>query len=269
MGNHPVKAINTECPICYENLKSNKIILSCSHAFNLYCIQKTSEKFIKDNTEVSCPICRKKISKKDLKEIFKEWNILNYHPDEYFYEKKLFFMDDNLIIKKTNLINLSNKSDIFAVENLLVSLNKTIYVPPFIISPPIDILYYETLNYDLASKITSCSNDDEIFGGFNFVLSAKFENSLSYYNFLNRTFDVEKFKNYEFYNDFINSKTHIRFWIRDLSKINIVNSLDGTSEFGLKILPKRNICLFKSYLFYDSNNIYIINELFGINYLDS
>jgi len=146
---------------------------------------------------------------------------------------------------------------------------KTIYVPPFIVSPIINILYYETLNYDLANKITSCSNEDENFGGFNFVLTARFENSHNYHNFLNRTFNVEKFKGYEFYNDYKNSKTHIRFWIKDLNRINIINSCDGTSEFGLKILPERNICLFKSYLFYDSNEIYLINELFGINYLCS
>ena len=100
MGNHPVKGINTECPICLEELKPNKIILSCSHAFNEYCIQKSCEKFLKNDLEVNCPMCRKKISKKELKEIYRDWNIINYHPDEYFYEKNLYVLNDNLIIKK-------------------------------------------------------------------------------------------------------------------------------------------------------------------------
>ena len=47
----------TECPICFEEIKSDKMILSCDHAFHAGCI--TRWYVHSDN----CPVCRVSQSK--------------------------------------------------------------------------------------------------------------------------------------------------------------------------------------------------------------
>ena len=41
-----------ECPICFENIRSDKMILSCDHAFHTSCI---TQWYVQSE---NCPVCR-------------------------------------------------------------------------------------------------------------------------------------------------------------------------------------------------------------------
>ena len=41
-----------ECPICFENIKSDKLTLTCNHAFHISCI---TQWYVQSD---NCPVCR-------------------------------------------------------------------------------------------------------------------------------------------------------------------------------------------------------------------
>ena len=47
-GHHTI----VECPICFENIKSDKMVLSCEHEFHAACI---TQWYVQSD---NCPVCR-------------------------------------------------------------------------------------------------------------------------------------------------------------------------------------------------------------------
>ncbi len=58
----PAKALNDECPICFQTLSElankERVSLKCNHAFCQECIDKSLAHHVRDGTTATCPLCR-------------------------------------------------------------------------------------------------------------------------------------------------------------------------------------------------------------------
>jgi len=77
MGMKNVKPLNSECPISLEKIeRNNSSILSCGHQYNNYYLQLYCSKYLSEGKNLSCPLCRKDITKKEYKKIFSNYKLL-------------------------------------------------------------------------------------------------------------------------------------------------------------------------------------------------
>lgn len=239
---------NYECPICLEKISDITYLnLSCNHTFCLTCLQKCSINFINFNSKINCPICREIISNNDMKKIFKVWVLYDYFPNEW---------------RQFNIINLS-KRKITKFSLLNLNNNVSVYFPFYnhynfekillFYSPLLEnINLIEDINLDKHYSFTF----ESYFKKPNMILKKFIE-----LNFL-------KNKNSEdILNMYKNSKFKIRFCVKDLEKIIILNKLKQTREIGFRLYNQLYYCLFKTYLLKINNNFYLINELYAILYV--
>lgn len=262
MGNRKssIKPVNIECPICLEQT-SNIITLSCGHSFDYYCIQMSTVEYILNNKVQHCPYCRTQIKKKDLKKIFKKIVCLNINPDEWTEENTENKLD-KLKIKEKFKINVDEYTNIF-----LPTYKKH------------KILYFRS---------PRISNLNKVFIDNFMIFSREYKNSFTEYNeevpvftlaldglintflwseFIKKNLIIKTNNKTDLIYHYDFSKYKIRFYIKDVKNIITYDIQYGHMNLGLILKSNRESeILFKTYYICHKNNIFLVNEMFGIMY---
>lgn len=242
-----------ECPICLEEL-DNYIILDCNHIFCINCIQKTCISFIDNFKKQLCPLCRKELNITELKKIYENWTLRVYHPNDWVQYNTVDILNNLKIIKFCPL-DITKHSRLLIPYYKHLNFNK----PLFFHSPKIN--YLNTIVDGYLDNIFCFCMDG--------ILDLNNNKSLSWYNYLRKNFHNFTSNDYmmDINNSFNYSRIKIRFCIKDLDRIITYNIQEGSMEHGLKLYQQPCQVLFRTYLFQNGNNNYLINEMYSICYL--
>lgn len=236
----PIKPINTECPICYEDIDKG-IELDCGHCYDRFCIQKASINYIFKNEEQKCPVCRTKISINNLKEIFNSWVIPFISPIDWT-QNNTVILNKKLCVNKIETIFYNNYLNIYIPifkhnnipKPLFFHHNESIYLS---LSP------YIGLNKIFPLSLESITNDSH-----HILLKKIISNS-----------DINKdLIDFELFD-----KNRIIFHIKNIEQIVVYDELDGTMTKGLVLKERPCNVLYRTYII---NKYYIVNELYSIYY---
>ena len=268
------KPINSNCPICLEDFSSNNILLECSHQYHCYCIQKHCQNYLTESIIKKCPLCRKEINAKEIKKIFNNILILNDNPVDW---------NQNNTVEIQKIINSNIKFEFHYMSNSSTNINMALilflskqnphkvnlYQPFYIYSPIMNHL--EFIEHDIF-------NSNIYKGGkniFNETISNLSISVLGYidgynywkkllYKILRLISKDSKYKSIK--DDYKISNKYIRFLISDVDNIKTYDINDGTIENGFKIKNKKCIVLFKPFIVYNNENMYLINEINSLLY---
>lgn len=247
-----------ECPICFEEL-DDYFILSCNHVFCYNCIQKVNLDFLNTNTKKGCPICNKEICKTDLKNIFSTWKLTVYDPIGWC-QYNTVAMKKNLLVKKFVNLNLTYISD-----------NHKLLIPYFDHDNFDKPCFFHSNKFLLLNSIYDGMLDSIFCVCLDGILDLSDKDCYAWTNFLKNNFIKNKnFSNkttyQNIYNSYNYSKIKIRFCVKNINKVVIYNTQNGTMEHGLKLLNQNCRVLYRTYLYQTPSDTYIINELYAVWY---
>ena len=234
--------INNTCPICLQNFgDSESIVLNCKHKLHLECALHLSKNIVYEDIEVTCPICRKSVSEKNIKKSLKNIQLVDI-PDPIEWSRKDIISLDKLNLKK--LVLQSNK--LFVESNL--------YKIPF-------YLKISNLKNFKFSKHHIESTD------FNYELSMCVQvNDTKYYKYIKKLKNlIPKCININY--DLSYSKNFIFFIIDSVDNIQVTDIYDG--EVSNCFVVKNNLkisIVVKPMIYQFENKIYYINKLVSVLY---
>lgn len=106
MGNKQlnITPINDICPISLDEIKDG-IVLDCRHTYSIFYIQRYCLDYIIKNKNLNCPVCKKKIIKKKLKNcIFKDWTLVSNLYDNWNQKNIIYIGNTKKLYKKYKII---------------------------------------------------------------------------------------------------------------------------------------------------------------------
>ena len=113
MGNKQtnILPINDTCPISLNQI-DNGITLECRHQYSILSIQRYCLDYLIKNKNIHCPICKKNINSKFIKNIFKNWIILKNIYDNRNQNNILFHKKINLKYRDISIIKNTDDTKI-------------------------------------------------------------------------------------------------------------------------------------------------------------
>ena len=261
MGNRSsrITPINTECPICYD-ISTDMILLDCGHCFDHYCLQRSCIEYIHNNKSQTCPLCRTLINIKKLKQIYDTWLIESIQPSDWI-QYNTIDIHRNLKIVKYNKITMENTQFGFPYDIIIPYYRHKSFDKPLFFHSP---LIYHIEQVD--NNHFNCLYDDEINSKFICSIDCLIYDSKHWELFLNTNFGTVKDSRTNLGLQIQFSKIKIRFLIKSYKNIIVYNEQEGTFKKGFYLMPQKCICLFRTYLIEKTNELYLINELYGILY---
>lgn len=147
--------INSECPICYvDSTKTNGLVLQCGHYYSYSCIQKHCLKTILHMKSSKCPLCNNRISKKDIKLIYKKPSILSYDPKDW-YRRDIYHLGYIYNMNGVRFVSKwFNKNKLLIISPLFKTSN--VFLPAYLNSTPvtnIKIVDHELFKIKLTNEI--------------------------------------------------------------------------------------------------------------------
>lgn len=261
MGNQQsdIIPINNICPISLDKINDG-IVLNCRHYYSEFHIQRYCLDYIIKNKNITCPICKKKINKKKLKHIIKNWIVVQNVYDNWSQENIIYLFK---IYKKYNNYKIINNKDKTIIIIPLFKKNNMIQscLIKSSILDRLEIIDHKIFTTNLYKKKKTIY--DEEINEIKLCLRSKCINPLAleiYYKMINK---VLLKNNLNYLNI---DKNYIYFFIDNQSNITTYDKIIGTMEkfFFYKI----NQCkiLFSPYIIYDNNNTFLINKIYSIIY---
>lgn len=149
-----------ECPICIEET-DEYFTLNCGHSFCTYCIQRLIYDCLLRKSNNKCAICRSVFIIKDVKKIFKKWNLLIDYVNLDWGDTQIKQLN-KAKIKQFSKINFENTQEKF-VYILPLYKQKIINTPKIFESPLLSNLYFkEFINYRISSIFGKTQSYDEV-----------------------------------------------------------------------------------------------------------
>jgi hypothetical protein len=257
--------LNDQCPISLEPIEDfERILLSCKHQFKLYPIQFYCIDHVIKKSQFNCPLCKKKILKKDLKNIFKNWCTVRLKYDNWSQNDLLFTDELNYYPKKYKIIKTNNYEIILP----LLKFDKY-YQSPMICSFPINKLdyskhssLYSKLNTDIDTEF-----GEELYKLKGCVRAFNCKDLVFQYfieKFINRL--PEKYKNKRLIREVHKLYRKTYFYFSDEKNILTFDTFEGDMKEHFVLKKRRCQIMFNTYFIHKNKETYLINKIYAIIY---
>jgi hypothetical protein len=264
MGNFQsnIEPLNDKCPILLKEINKNGLLLNCKHIYDHFSLQKYCYINYILKKDISCPICRKKITKSDLKKIFKKWLLIELKYDNWT-QSNVF--DFNYILDyscKMNTIKLNN--DITLIQPLFYFDKK--YSPVMLTSGFIKSLKKIVINKNSPLHKDRITIHGEYLDDLTLKFSSTFIDNIDfndYYYYLCRI--IPEFK-YNGSRNLRTNKNKIYFYVADEKNVISYDINEGDMKETFIYKPRSCNVLFSTYLLYYNKKLNIINKIYSIIY---
>lgn len=260
-----ITPLNDECPITLESIENNeRIILNCKHQFKLYPMQFYCLDNIIKNSKVYCPLCRKNIIKKDLKNIYKKWCIIKLKYDNWKQNNLLFSDELNYYPKKYKIIQTDNYEIILP----LIKYNNY-YQSLMICSVQVNDLNFakHSFIYSKFNKFSNTEFGEELYKLKN-CIRAYNTKDLVYQYFIERFIHKlpPKYKNKRIMREIHKIYKKIYFYFSDINDIFTFDTFEGDMKEHFVLKKRRCQIMFNTYFIHKNNETYLINKIYSIIY---
>lgn len=264
MGNYQsnIVPLNNKCPISLKDINKNNIMLKCRHVYDNLSIQKYCYLNIILEKKNLCPVCRKEITKQDLKKIFKKWCLIELKYDNWNQLNVFDLRDISDFSCKLNTYKLND--DMLLIQPLFYFDGK--YSPVLVATG-----FIKSLQKIIINKNSKLYKDREtIYGEYLDDLILKYSSSfiteedyLYYHLYLCRIIPEFKYNGKKILR---NNKNKIDFYVDKFK--NVISYDVNEGDMKEKFIYKQRSCnvLFSTYLLYYNKKLVVINKIYSIIY---
>lgn len=264
MGNFQsnIEPLNDTCPISLKEIIKDGIILKCKHNYNNFSIQKYCYRNYILNQEISCPVCRKKITNYDLKKIFKKWKLIDLKYDNW---------NQLNVFDLTHIVNFNCKLNTIKLNNNIILLQPLFYFdgkysPVMIRSGIIKSLKNIIINKNSPLYFNRESQYGEYLDNLIFKYQSSFITEidfLDYFYYLCKIIPEYKYNGNKILKK---KKNKIFFYVDNIENVITYDVHEG--DMKEHFIHKTRSCniLFSTYLLYYKKKLNIINKIYSIIY---
>jgi len=268
MGINNVKPLNDECPISLEKIeRNNSSILSCGHQYNNYYLQVYCRRYLYEGKKLTCPLCRKEITKKEYRKIFSNYKLLNQSCSDFNQLNILPIRDAyhfSVSLKKINCVSNEGKKveiylPLYSFDNIDQPLILQTKVSNFRISPHPHLIYLNN-NY--------ITDHGENVYKYNICIKAKTKEKIWKFlltKLINKLpINISDATSIDY--DLKLSLREIRLLITDTDNIKTFDIINGNIYEEFVIKKYASIINFMPYFMKIDNTVILINKLFSLMY---
>ena len=266
MGNKQtnILPINDTCPISLNQI-DNGITLECRHQYSILSIQRYCLDYLIKNKNIHCPICKKNINSKFIKNIFKNWIILKNIYDNWNQNNILFHKKINLKYRDISIIKNTDDTKIIIPLFYFNGFKQSCIIKSPLLSD-LKIVNSIFLNKRINSNKKTIYHEE--IDKFKLCIKAKFfyfGDNYYFYKLIKNIISNKKLKKLNVnFNNLI--RNDIYFYIDNQKNVITYDKIEGIMEKNFFLKFSECKILFSTYIFINESKSYLINKIHSIIY---
>ena len=264
MGNFQsnIEPLNDRCPISLKEIKNNGLLLNCKHVYDPFSIQKFCYRNEILKKEIGCPICRKKLTKTDLKKVYKKWLLIELKYDNWNQQNVFDLNSITDYSFKLNTIKLNN--DVILLQPLFYYDGK--YSPVMLASGIIKSLKKIIINKNSPLHKDRITMYNEYLDDLKIKFKSSFIDKYDYYDYYHYLCKIIPEFKYNGSRFFKKINKEIEFYVDNIENVITYDINEGDMKEKFVYKPRSCNVLFSTYLLYYNKKLNIINKIYSIIY---